>query len=591
MLTACADQVPVTQPDSSEAASSQVSSVVPIEEGYTKFINGALQGITINDLTTANMLERLKKMGITASVENIKKLDKINLSFDLCFNTTTGATLRLPVNAPIDGNVLGTFNVAWGGISVMDKNTIAISTLEDMRFYDADTLKEQPLRLDLSSFNKKDYYLLGAIRDKTAGIIVPIFLNGIDGFAFYNKDGKLNRIETFDYGEPTNRWFYSSYNNPTEVGHNQVNYQDKLEIVTLDDTYLIFSNTVLQRGDIYYNISKKHIFGQAFPTLDTTNGNRRMVLNNIDLSFGNSDSITVDKNRLALYYENEDFLSGFLFDGKDINPSFGNPNIEDYPGLKYQWNPTKPIVSATCDFCDLTVTLDFDKSMSKLDYKINPEHLEESFATSSDGRYSLHTASRDGAGDVMYSNIVLRDNQTDALRFITFSGGMYGGYVDSGFFRNGEIYVLKFDSLLIYSPDPAAPSPLLTFKMPLGFLEKERVYRYLLTFRRDPTTKEFIILYADIPIDAEANWDAFPFEYACNYMVGFCDKEGNLLRSYDTGQPLLGDQFGFLKMSFHLSSDELTVTGVGGRGFAGLQGVFDLKTYTYTNTLKKDDDS
>ena len=615
LLTACAGQVPVTQPESSEAApSQQVSSIAyeessqeassnkaPTEEDYARAAAERIQSITINDLTTAYMLERLKKMGITVSVENIKQLDKINLSFNLCIITGAGVSLSLPINAPCGydtfenpasygGDVIGNFKVVWGGISLVDENTIAVSTLEDIFFYNTDTLKEQPLKLDLSSFKGKEFYLLGAIRDKTDGIVVPIFLNGTDGFAFFNEDGQLNRIETFEYGQPKNRWFYSTVN-PASVGHDQVNYQDKLEIIKLDDTYLIFTNTSHERDEIYYNISEKHILGQAYPLFDARDGNRRIVLNNFDLWFGNFANITGEKSRLALYYENDEFRSGFFFDGKDISRSYGNPNIMDYPGLQNQWNPTKPIVSAACGFSDLTITLDFERKTFKLDYKIKPEHLEEAFATSPDGRYSLHTASSDGAGDIGFANIILKDNKSGILRFIALSGGMYGGYGNTGFFSNGEIYVLETDSLMIYSPDPAVPSPLLTFALPLGALEKERVNRYLLTFRRDPTTKNFIILYADKPFGSLENMQVFPFEHVCNYRVGFCDSKGNLLESYDTGQPLLEDQFGFLNMSFHLSGDELTITGIGGKGYTGVQGVFNLKTHTYTNTLKKDDNS
>lgn len=97
MLTACAGQAPVTRPESSEAAPSQQASSItyeessqeassnktPTEEDYARAAAERIQSITINDLTTTDMLERLKKMGITISVENIKQLDKINLSFTL----------------------------------------------------------------------------------------------------------------------------------------------------------------------------------------------------------------------------------------------------------------------------------------------------------------------------------------------------------------------------------------------------------------------------------------------------------------------------------------------------------------------------
>jgi hypothetical protein len=111
----------------------------------------------------------------------------------------------------------------------------------------------------------------------------------------------------------------------------------------------------------------------------------------------------------------------------------------------------KPRMSASCSFSDLTITLDFETHSANLAYNINPKHLEEAFAISPDGRYSLHTSSSDGGGDISYSNIVLRDGKNGKLRFLALSGGMYGGYNNIGFFSNGDIYVQRLDSLKVFS--------------------------------------------------------------------------------------------------------------------------------------------
>lgn len=576
MLAACSGQEPVLPAEESQSSSILEASAVSGEELTNKAIE-RIQERVINNLTTEDMLVRLKNRGITVSIENLKKRDNI-YCFDLCLIKDDGTKLLLPVNELSCEHVVTNFDMPWGGISIIDENTIAISTFKEMRFYDAETLKELPLQLDLSTFQGNDYYLLGVVRDMTEGIIVPVFYNGVDGFAFFRGDGTLNRIETFEYGTPESRWFYSD--------ERSARYQDKLEVIRLDDTYIMFSNS-RAISSVLYSISKKQVMGQFYPKFDTQDGNRRIILSVLDV-WGNFRNNMGQNNAMALYYENDSFVCGFFFNRDEISPSFGEPNVEDYPGLQYQWHPTKPIVSASCDFCDLTITLDFEKNSSKLEYKIKPEHLEEVFATSSDGIYSLYRASSDGGGDVIYSNVVLKDNQTGDLRFITLFGGMYGGYSDIGFFNNGEIYALKLDSLRIYSLDPAVPSPLLTFKMPLGYLEKEQVYRYLFTFRRDPVTKEFIILYGEIPIDAELKGDAAPYEYPCNYKIGLCDKDGNLLTSFDTGQPVLIDHFGYIKMYFYLSGDELTVTGANSKGFIEMQGVFNLKSHSYKKTPVND---
>ena len=73
--------------------------------------------------------------------------------------------------------------------------------------------------------------------------------------------------------------------------------------------------------------------------------------------------------------------------------------------------------------------------------------------------------------------------------------------------------------------------------------------------------------------------------------MGFCDKDGNLLESYDTGVPLSGDLFGLYNMSFRLSGDKLKIIGQGGKGHIAIEGVFNLKTYVYTDTLATQSES
>lgn len=95
----------------------------------------------------------------------------------------------------------------------------------------------------------------------------------------------------------------------------------------------------------------------------------------------------------------------------------------------------------------------------------------------------------------------------------------------------------------------------------------------------------YIILYAEHPANLDFYNGELPYNAPFNYIVGLCDKDGNLLESYDTGQPVLADYFGIYKMGFHLAGDELIITGKGREDGFGMQGIFNLKTHTYQNTL------
>jgi hypothetical protein len=590
-LAACSDRAepsgstepPSQQTSSSEEPATEEPSGTAEDEIVRQQVSESIAGLGAENFASAEVLSRLADMGIDVRFEQIKEIDERHISFELAMNTPAGQTLRLPLEATcfyglfdpevFDGQIVGNFRIEWGGISVVDDATIALSTFDAIQFYDAGTLASTGLVLNLSELGGTEYYLLGAKRDDKLGMVVPIFFDDQDGFAFFNEDGTLRETQTFEYGRPGKRWFFSTVN-ADSTNEYVVYYMDTFDILNLDAPYLVF-------GDCYYNVETKSVT-QAFDEIDASDGNRHVELKNFNMGFGNFPGVTGDKSRLALYYEDEEFQSGFFFNGDEISPSFGRPNKEEYLGLSHQWDVEKPILSTSCPFSDLTVTLDFDAQAASLEYNIDPVHLEDSFAISPDGRYSLHNASSDGGGDISLSNIVLKDNASGTLRFITLSGGMYGGNGDIGFLSNGDIYTMSLDSLRILSTDPAAPAPLSPFLLPLGLIDDNGTTRRLHTFRRDPATMEYIVLYSEEPSGYEWDRSELPFTADFNYIVGFCDQEGNLLESYDTGAPVLSDPFGLNEVSFKLVGDQLEIISTNGKGYESGRGMFDLNTHSYT---------
>ena len=172
----------------------------------------------------------------------------------------------------------------------------------------------------------------------------------------------------------------------------------------------------------------------------------------------------------------------------------------------------------------------------------------------------------------------LKNNQTGEIRYFRETGGMYGGYSFCGFLKNGDLYYMSSDSLKIYNPDTLEKTFDLGKNFDLEYREGEP-WRLLFTFRRDPVNMDFIIVYSDISEDS-LDWENSPSK-KFTYRVGFLDKDGNLLESYDTGEFIRYGKFHIADVSLKLDGDILHMYyGWDSRGTYA-SGTFNIKTHEY----------
>lgn len=564
------------QPISTLESSSEIAPEPELksqEECNAEVASRMILAIKPEDLCSEKVYQQLKDSNIEAVVQNVKQQDKTRFSFELHLKAIGGAMLEAPIKALLsynygysDENKLDFYKIEWGGISFVDANTIAISTLKELRFYDVATLKEKPPKLDLSHFAGKEYYLLGVARDDALGIVIPMALDGKDGFAYFNADGSFSKIEYFSI-DGNSYFINQAY--PMNVGNNPAEYQTNFKILNIDTPYLVF-------GDGYfYDAQKAALFGNSYPIFEWEDGQRRVQLHSFMGWFGRLAPVTGAKSTLALCYENNTLDSAFFFDGINMHRAFAEDNPDYESKMTYKWNPSSSTFMASCSFTDLTLSLNFSEKQADLEYHINPAHLGEAFEVSKNKRYSLHRSSMAGGGDIAFASIVLKDSKTARLKYLSQSGGMYGGYSHMGFLSDNEVYIQFLDSLRIFSTDTGIESPLLTFAMPLGELPESKITRYLLGFVRNPSGG-YVVVFADSPFGSPYK-DVADF----NYIVGVCDEQGNLLHSYDTGSPMLTDNFGFIQINLQLAQNKLNITG--GKGWIQVNGIFDLETHTYTD--------
>lgn len=561
LLTACTANAPLPRVSEQDASSVAQQDLSHIEAAAANLSNWDYLYTSVN---------KLSELGVQVIIKGVKPVAENKLSFSLYFVDNNGNSMSLPFTAyyrmPTENSGA---ELAWGGVSIIDSDTFAVCDLKNITFYDMHTLQELPLKLDLSAFKENDYYILGVAINDTAGIVVPLINNGIDTVAYFTSAGELVKTEELDYSTADFRVIGGDFNQDNLAC---LNYDAEFSVLSMEDTHLLFT------GNILYNTDKKEFFFNPKLIFGVWDGYPKVSV----LSYKTQQP---HKKGLAIYCDYKSGCKGFLFDDTNINKTVGwDIETDSWDSYDIAKNTSRQTITVSCSHTDQSITLDFSNNSASIQYSINPKHLEdEPIAQSSDGLHSLYESSKCNRFDIVYSNIVLKDNQTQALRFLSTYTGMYGGYLNAGFFKNGEIYVQTLDSFQIFSPDPAVASPSFVSALPFGLLREEGITREIYTFRRDPEAKTFIILYSEHPIDVYQAHSYNPFRLQQTYKVGLCDTEGNLLESYDTYEQVQGNEYNLLDMNLWLSGDELAITGLDKAQNKRLQGVFNLKTHTYEN--------
>ena len=239
----------------------------------------------------------------------------------------------------------------------------------------------------------------------------------------------------------------------------------------------------------------------------------------------------------------------------------------------------KILTAKTGEHPTYNVLVNFEKQTAEAWFSdIKEEYLEFTEKVSSNGKYSLYEGAFHGGGDITFSSVFLKDNSTNEFRYFRECGGMYGGYSFCGFLKNGDLYYMSSDSLKIYNPDTLETTFDLGKSFDLVYREGEP-WRLLFTFRRDPVNMDFIIVYSDISEDS-LDWGNNPSK-KFTYRVGFLDKEGKLLESYDTGEFIRYGKFHVADVSLKLDGDILHMYYDYDNRGTYASGTFNIKTHEY----------
>ena len=237
------------------------------------------------------------------------------------------------------------------------------------------------------------------------------------------------------------------------------------------------------------------------------------------------------------------------------------------------------------------LVIDFDKETYEHFFCPTEESLDYEFGTSADKKYTLWKLHPVGRGDISRYRLALQNNGTGEIRVIEkagIRGGIYGGYGGAGFFQNGEIYVYSTDWMIVFDPETLE----MTFDMSENFpIGRGGGYRKLLCFRRDPVNFSYVVIYMNADNDtvelSDTKYEGI-YEGNNSYQIGFLDKDGNLLESYDMGMGVLSTDFNFADVSMRFADDTITLFAQGNKPNDLYKiGVFDRKTHEFTESFEK----
>ncbi len=196
-----------------------------------------------------------------------------------------------------------------------------------------------------------------------------------------------------------------------------------------------------------------------------------------------------------------------------------------------------------------------------------------------DGAYSIELQSVEYMTEAAY----LRENATGEYRYL---GNIGGGSSDTGFFNNGDVYIMDERGIKIFESDVSGNS--VKFDSSVNFpcgrgITTNGMERFMLALRRDPVKMDYIIIYCEYPANAEYNDLALnDVEMNYTYKIGMLDTNGVLTQSWDTGVNVHLASAGYRPVHIVKPSENIIEFYVMNKSEECLRGSFDITTGVYT---------
>lgn len=527
-------------------------------------------------ITSASNGYRLEELGISQKAENVVINKNGTLTFDLTLKKG-GREITRNIRGYLlsDGHYGTVFE--WGGYSFTANGHLAICGTEQLIIINPYDFFVVDIEFDFDGLaaDDRNLWINGVIYDENSGNWI---VSAAEAELNHHYENPVPwRIFVFD----ENGKFLSEC--PTEVGALHGGWAD-FATPSVAGKCTILSN----EGKTYYSFGSRCYCvedGKAYQgssysePYNASDGSYSIYFYDCYYMDENSDGNYSSTGKPLGFYavlREHDTVVDFLHTGDEyIASSDGWGEIED--PIKVTHNGGRSFTMENI-YLAKSMELDFDKETYSVSYNYTDEHLAEHIATSADGNYSLWQAGVDGGGEAYFYDVALKNNKTGKIFHLEPNGTNVGRFSYEGFLKNGDVYVFSSSGLRIYNPETVE----LIFDIDENFPMENRI---LYTFRRDPGDFSYIVVYSDYIENGKYDEESWPYLAPYTIKIGYLDKDGNLIKSFDSGVYERYDHFGLEAIEMRYSADELLLVTSGGKGFNGIQFTFDRKTETFSEPV------
>ena len=420
--------------------------------------------------------------------------DDHTFRFTLSLKKTDGSSLISVSGTFADEENYPFSKATWGGLSVLEDDTLAVYTKQEILFFSLRTLAPKAPSFVLPDY--QDAWILGVCSTKD-GYVAAIGGADVSCIVYLDAAGNITKTVAAD--------------DPAAFREREINYFTREDSYTAGLALTTFPKMQTMRFDapdremilLDQNVhSSWAAIGDApggqlesFLFFDPatgmliyasedfyhTEGNKRYSV----LSY-TSDYPVDPTGYIGVYYEN---------DARKIVVSFaGPPSYLTYEIEEVAWTVDGPRVQAVNPYGSQYISLDFEKLTGSAQYRFTQADLTDRvLATAPNGRYSLQAVNMNGAGDGYWGQVVLMDHKTGQIRYVCNMPLRYGADAQSTRFCNNSYFTTSSGQTLgIHSID--TPDQYRTVELSLPEEQKDVIYCNSLY---DIQNNRYLLVYLD----------------------------------------------------------------------------------------------
>ncbi len=496
--------------------------------------------------------ENLNRSGIKIKLKQVYKTDNDNVKITVYFENAAGVSMEkrfdLKLNYIIHRNNGNNslFSVEpVGAFAYAKGDRMFLSGIGYTEMYDSTDFSLSK-KLDYSCIGEKEFYIANFSAFEN-GYVSAYVAQEKQGLVYFDSEGNFRKHQPLDIKNHRSHFFGCCKESCTD---GRLNIPVETEKFSALET----------KGDLmFFDTYDRLVYDSKANILYTPGKHIELSKNGVTMHLYHVTPVAenIAGGRFLAIKEKGNSVEYFIADTHLTDHSFG---YEDKTTVTIE---NENLLKIYCEVtnCDLVINFG-DKTMDFVHRQFAPPENDYDIIAKKNG-YTLYSAGGYGGGDISYSAIILREDATGKTKYLDTIGGMYGGNNDTGFFQNGEAYVIDTGGFKIYSTDMSETGHYFRLgdKYPFGEnISRDINLRWLLAVRRDPDKKDFIAVYFELPYTdyygqfKDNTTDSGHMN--ATYKVGLFDKNGNFIKEYETGEYVDWSYFGVSPLKMYKTGED-----------------------------------